>query len=77
MGPNQSICRCREIVEWQLRGTFEVAPSPTLTSFHQPRGQLRCAVPGGGGDQALHQRRDVDALGRPEFFAPNGDTLIE
>ena len=26
----------------------------------------------GGGGHSIHQGRDVDALGRPDFFAPNG-----
>ena len=26
----------------------------------------------GGGGRSIHQGRDVDALGHPEFFTPNG-----
>jgi hypothetical protein len=35
---------------------------------------LTSSVPqsGGGGGHILHQLRDVDSLGGPEFFSPNG-----
>jgi hypothetical protein len=76
MNPRPRNRGCCEIAEWQLRGTFAGAPTPWVTPFRQFTDSIAGCRTGEEGGHSIHQGRDVDALGRPDFFAPNGLRLV-